>query len=44
MTTKIRILLVDDQYLVREGIASLLELEETIEVIGMAANGEEAIA
>jgi DNA-binding NarL/FixJ family response regulator len=44
MTTKIRILLVDDQYLIREGIASLLELEEAVEVVGMVANGKEAIA
>ncbi|MBE9136413.1 response regulator transcription factor [Nodosilinea sp. LEGE 07088] len=44
MTVKIRILLVDDQYLIREGIASLLELEAAIEVVGLAANGQEAIA
>ena len=41
---KIRILLVDDQYLIREGIASLLELEEAVEVVGMAVNGKDAIA
>ncbi|MGD1900561.1 MAG: response regulator [Phormidesmis sp.] len=41
---KIRILLVDDQYLIREGIASLLELESMMEVVGIAANGKEAIA
>ncbi|BDM83350.1 response regulator [Acaryochloris marina] len=39
----IQILLVDDQYLIREGISSLLELEEDLEVVGMAANGKEAI-
>ncbi|MGD1864990.1 MAG: response regulator [Phormidesmis sp.] len=44
MNTTIRILLVDDQYLVREGIASLLELENTVEVVGMAENGKDAIA
>ncbi|NER78022.1 MAG: response regulator transcription factor [Leptolyngbya sp. SIO1D8] len=44
MTTKIRVLLVDDQYLIREGIASLLELEEAIEVVGLAGNGKDAIA
>ncbi|WP_299403027.1 response regulator transcription factor, partial [Acaryochloris sp. IP29b_bin.148] len=43
MTTKIQVLLVDDQYLVREGISSLLELEEDVEVVGMAANGKDAI-
>lgn len=44
MTTKIRVLLVDDQYLIREGIASLLELEDAVEVAGMAVNGKDAIA
>ncbi|MEL6398118.1 MAG: response regulator transcription factor [Cyanobacteria bacterium J06607_6] len=44
MTVKIRILLVDDQYLIREGIASLLELEAAVEVVGIAGNGQEAIA
>lgn len=40
----IRVLLVDDQYLIREGIASLLELETAVTVVGMAENGKEAIA
>lgn len=44
MAVPIRILLVDDQYLIREGIGSLLELEKAIEVVGMAENGEVAIA
>ncbi|MEL6813770.1 MAG: response regulator transcription factor [Cyanobacteria bacterium J06598_3] len=44
MTAAIRILLVDDQYLIREGIASLLELEESVVVVGMAENGNAAIA
>ncbi|MEM8807673.1 MAG: response regulator transcription factor [Cyanobacteria bacterium P01_G01_bin.38] len=44
MTVTIRILLVDDQYLIREGIASLLELEEAVEVVGIAVNGQDAIA
>ncbi|MBE9030487.1 response regulator transcription factor [filamentous cyanobacterium LEGE 11480] len=43
-TNNIRILLVDDQYLIREGIASLLELEDGIEVVGLADNGQSAIA
>lgn len=36
-------LLVDDQYLIREGIASLLELEVAVKVIGSASNGKEAV-
>lgn len=41
--SKIRLLLVDDQYLVREGIASLLELDDSVDVVGTAANGREAV-
>ncbi|MFM2429705.1 MAG: hypothetical protein RLZZ511_918 [Cyanobacteriota bacterium] len=40
----IRILLVDDQDLLRQGLASLLALEEDLEIIGQASNGNEAIA
>jgi DNA-binding NarL/FixJ family response regulator len=40
----IRVLLADDQTLVRQGIRTLLELEEGIEVAGTAANGREAVA
>ena len=39
----IRVLVVDDQRLVREGIASLLALQEGIEVIETAGNGREAV-
>lgn len=39
----IKILLVDDQSLVRSGIKSLLSFAENIEVIGEASNGIEAI-
>lgn len=42
--TDIRVLIVDDQRLVREGISSLLEIQEGLAVIGMAVNGQEAIA
>jgi DNA-binding NarL/FixJ family response regulator len=42
--TDIRVLIVDDQLLVREGISSLLEIQEGLAVIGMAVNGQEAIA
>src|SRR4030042_2697822 len=39
----IRVLLVDDHALVREGIRSLLQLYEDIEVVGEAGDGKEAI-
>ncbi|MGQ4649661.1 response regulator [Lyngbya aestuarii] len=39
----IRILLVDDQYLVREGLRSLLQAKPDIEVIGEAENGKVAV-
>jgi len=40
----IRVFLVEDQALVREGIRSLLALEKEIEVVGTAADGPDAIA
>lgn len=40
---KIRILIVDDHALVREGIRSLLALVADIEIVGEAADGREAI-
>jgi DNA-binding NarL/FixJ family response regulator len=39
----VRILLVDDQSLVRAGFRLVLENEDDIEVVGEASNGEEAI-
>ena len=39
----IRVMLVDDQNLVRKGVRSLLELSEEIEVIAEASDGIEAI-
>lgn len=39
----VRVLVVDDQHLVREGIASLLSVQDGLEVIGTAANGLEAL-
>ncbi|GLZ34949.1 DNA-binding response regulator [Lentzea sp. NBRC 105346] len=40
----IRVLVADDQDLVREGIGMLLQREEGIEVVGDARNGHEAVA
>ena len=40
---RIRVLVADDQRLVRDGIASLLSIQEGIEVVGTASNGEEAV-
>jgi DNA-binding NarL/FixJ family response regulator len=42
--TAVRVLVVDDQRLIREGIASLLEIQPGIAVVGTAANGQEAVA
>jgi DNA-binding NarL/FixJ family response regulator len=39
----IRVLVVDDQRLIREGIASLLEIQPGITVVGVAADGREAV-
>ncbi|MCB9422994.1 MAG: response regulator transcription factor [Ardenticatenaceae bacterium] len=39
----ITVLIVDDQRLVREGIASLLDIQEGITVVGTAVDGQEAI-
>ena len=39
----IRVMLVDDQMLVRQGVRGLLELLPDIEVAGEAADGEEAV-
>ena len=40
----VRVLLADDQAMVRTGFRMILELEEDIEVVGEAQDGEEAIA
>jgi DNA-binding NarL/FixJ family response regulator len=39
-----RVIVVDDQALVREGLVTMLELMPGIEVVGTAADGEEALA
>jgi DNA-binding NarL/FixJ family response regulator len=40
----IRVLIVDDQALVRAGFRMILEAEEDLEIVGEAANGAEAVA
>ena len=41
--TTITVLLADDQRLMREGLATLLALADDIEIVGQAADGQEAI-
>ncbi len=40
---KISVLIVDDHTVVRQGLRTLLELQEDIEVVGEASNGVEAV-
>jgi DNA-binding NarL/FixJ family response regulator len=40
----IRVLVVDDQRLVREGLSALLELVEDLQLVAVAADGDQAIA
>ncbi len=42
-STNIKVLLVDDHHVVREGLRRILELDNEIEVVGEAQSGEEAI-
>ena len=44
MTGKSRILIADDHAIVRMGLASLLERERNIEIVGEATDGKEAVA
>ena len=43
MSAPVRVLLVDDQLLVRSGFSLILSVEDDIEVIGQASDGEEAV-
>lgn len=44
MSALTRVLVVDDQAIVRQGIRSLLELSDEITVVGECADGDEALA
>jgi len=41
---KIRIVIADDQSIIRDGLKLILEMEDDIEVVGLATNGDEAFA
>ncbi|GAA0984399.1 response regulator transcription factor [Acrocarpospora macrocephala] len=43
MTEQVRVLVVDDQQLIRESIASLLDIQPGITVVGMAGDGRAAV-
>jgi DNA-binding NarL/FixJ family response regulator len=43
MTRQVRVVVIDDQVLLREGVASLLQRDPRIAVVGMGGTGREAI-
>jgi DNA-binding NarL/FixJ family response regulator len=43
MTNKIRLLLVDDQIIIRQGLKSLLESKPDLQVVGDAENGQQVL-
>ena len=40
---KIRVLIVDDQKMIREGLKALIKTEDDIEIVGVAENGDHAV-
>ena len=44
MSTPVRVLLADDEHLIRTALAQMLELEDDLTVVAQAARGDEAIA
>jgi DNA-binding NarL/FixJ family response regulator len=44
MTHPIRVLVVDDEAIVRDGLRAIIEVEDDLEVVGEAADGGEAVA
>lgn len=43
MNTRIRVFIADDNRLLREGLASMLEEVEDMEIVGMASSGKQAL-
>ena len=43
MNEKIKVLIVDDQQLVRDGIKALLEIKDDFQIVGTASDGQEAM-
>ncbi|QEK11929.1 response regulator transcription factor [Crassaminicella thermophila] len=43
MESKIRVLIADDHALMRQGLKQIIELEDDIEVVGLAVDGEDTI-
>lgn len=43
MSEPVRLVLVDDQHLMREGLATILSVHDDLEIVGQAGDGQEAI-
>ncbi|MDP3582222.1 MAG: response regulator transcription factor [Ignavibacteria bacterium] len=43
MKSKIKVIVADDHPIFRKGLVDIIELEKDIEILGQAANGEEAV-
>ena len=43
-SSRLKVLIVDDHFVVRSGLAASLELDDTIEVVGEAERGEDVVA